>query len=187
MLFWIWVLVKGLVAMLWDLTKQRIQLPSPIRPAAVTPASAAISSLSEVSPDTPTAPKMVPSASLINTPPGIGTRPPSMAEMASAKKWGRSFASFSSPRVPMLKASAALALARAMSKRAREEPSAMEAAFTVARASRTTMPKGLQLEDFAWARAAAMMVLALVRGEGHRDSPIHKQLVVKLDPICLQP
>ena len=45
-------------------------------PAASMPASAQISSLSEVSPLTPTAPSSAPLASCISTPPGTGTRRP---------------------------------------------------------------------------------------------------------------
>src|SRR5712692_5600590 len=50
---------------------------SALRPAASIPAMAQTSSLSEVSPEMPTAPRMSPPASLISTPPGLGTiRPP---------------------------------------------------------------------------------------------------------------
>jgi hypothetical protein len=50
------------------------------------PATAQISSLSEASPDTPTAPSTVPSGDLISTPPATGTaRPPARSDSALVK------------------------------------------------------------------------------------------------------
>ena len=54
-------------------------------PAASTPARAASSSWSEVSPETPTAPSRVPSAALTSTPPGTGTSAPTAWVTAATK------------------------------------------------------------------------------------------------------
>jgi hypothetical protein len=59
---------------------------SPTHPAALIPAKATASSLSEVSPETPTAPSNIPAASLTSTPPGTGTSEPPIAEVAAAIK-----------------------------------------------------------------------------------------------------
>ena len=57
-----------------------------VRSAISTPATAASSSWSELSPETPTAPSSTPSPSRTRTPPGTGTSEPPMAEAAAAMK-----------------------------------------------------------------------------------------------------
>ncbi len=52
------------------------------------PATAHISSLSEVSPEMPQAPTMVPEASLISTPPGLVTMRPPLAAASMVKNCG---------------------------------------------------------------------------------------------------
>jgi hypothetical protein len=58
---------------------------SPLSPALVIPARAADSSLSDVSPEMPTAPTSAPSSSLTRTPPGTGTKAPTDRLTAAMK------------------------------------------------------------------------------------------------------
>jgi hypothetical protein len=58
---------------------------TPLSPALVIPARAADSSLSDVSPEMPTAPTSAPSSSLTRTPPGTGTKAPTDRLTAAMK------------------------------------------------------------------------------------------------------
>ena len=93
------------------------------RPAALMPAKAHISSLTEVSPLIPTAPTIPPAASRTSTPPGTGTMRPAASSAKTAKKAGTALARRSSSRPPKPMPSVPHALATAISGRKRLEPS----------------------------------------------------------------
>src|SRR6202044_349370 len=80
------------------------------READVIPAIAASSSLSDVSPETPTQPSTTPASSLTSTPPGTGTSLPPMGGAAEVKKEGCCSARGIREREPMPSASAPYAL-----------------------------------------------------------------------------
>src|SRR6188508_2871768 len=86
-------------------------------PAASIPATAQTSSLSEVSPEMPTAPSTLPDASLISTPPGTGTRRPWETVASTPKNSGFLPARSASSREPKPMPSAPHAFPYAMSKR----------------------------------------------------------------------
>src|SRR5207249_11523206 len=89
------------------------QPPSPASFAASIPARAQASSLSDVSPEIPTAPRMARPASRISTPPGTGTIRPSDRALSEAKNgcsWGCSATRRARARVPTPMPSAPQAL-----------------------------------------------------------------------------
>src|ERR1700744_2326911 len=72
-----------------------------VREADLMPEIAASSSLSEVSPETPTQPTTAPVASLTRTPPGTGTSLPPIAAAAEVMKYGCCSARAIRDREPM--------------------------------------------------------------------------------------
>src|SRR5437867_4585542 len=139
---------------------------SPTSVAASIPARAQASSLSDVSPETPTAPITAPPASRMSTPPGTGTTRPSDMALSAPKKgpsWGCSATRRASARVPTPIPSAPQALAIAIWGRTIPAPSSRANALRCPPASRTATASGAQLVARAFPSAASTIVVACCR------------------------
>src|SRR5690349_21135207 len=127
------------------------------------PAIAASSSLSDVSPETPTQPTTAPAASLTSTPPGTGTSLPPIAAAAAVMKYACCSARAIRDRDPMPSASAPYALPNAISNRLLDEPSSRSTLTTWPPASSTTTVSGFRPWSLPAARTPAVMDLAVSR------------------------
>src|SRR5215470_11800951 len=127
------------------------------------PAIAASSSLSDVSPETPTQPTTDPESSLTSTPPGTGTSLPPIAAAAAVMKYACCSARAISDRDPMPSASAPYALPKAISNRLLDEPSSRSTLTTWPPASSTTTVSGFRPWFLPAARTPAVMDLAVSR------------------------
>src|SRR5216110_1502622 len=130
------------------------------------PARAQASSLSDTSPETPTAPITAPPASLTSTPPGTGTTRPSDMALRAPKKgtsWGCSAIRRASARVPTPIPSAPHALAIAIWGLTIPAPSSRANALRWPPASRTATANGAQLVARAFRSADSTMVVACCR------------------------
>ena len=143
-----------------SISAERLSPASAVKPAASMPAMAAVSSLSDVSPEMPTAPMTAPALSRISTPPTTGsTRPPDTSEMP-ATRCGRSLAMASTRREPMPDRQRAIGLAGRHLGRRNEAPSCRWKATRWPPASSTETPSGLSLRSAPLAKAASMICLA---------------------------
>ena len=127
------------------------------------PAMTICSSSSPVPPDAPAAPRICPSADLINTAPVCGMNFCWATAATAPKKAGRSLARWVSTRELAPMPTAAADLPSAMSSRSAEAPSSRAEATTWAAASTTTTPMGLKPCSRALARAACSRVWAWER------------------------
>src|SRR6476469_5103395 len=118
------------------------------------------SSLSEVSPEMPTAPMMSPAGVLISTPPGLVTMRPSLAAASMVKNCGVLAARTASVRDPKPMPSAPQALPKAMSKRSRPDVSSRLNATRCPPASSTATVSGAQLVSRPFLSAVSTMVEA---------------------------
>src|ERR1700722_17980080 len=124
------------------------------------PATAHISSLSEVSPEMPQAPTILPPASLISTPPGLVTMRPPLAAASMVKNCGVFAARLASVREPKPMPSAPQALPKAMSNRRIPDLSSRLNATRWPPASSTATESGANLASRAVLSATSRMVLA---------------------------
>ena len=124
------------------------------------PAIAQASSLSEVSPEMPTAPMTSPPASRISTPPGLVTMRPPLAAASMVKNCGVLAARAASVREPKPMPSAPQALPKAMSKRSRPDLSSRLNATRCPPASSTATVSGAQLVSRPFLSAVSTMVEA---------------------------
>src|SRR6202035_3121755 len=124
------------------------------------PASAHISSLSEVSPEMPQAPRIVPPPSLISTPPGLVTMRPPLAAASMVKNCGVLAARLAKVREPKPMPSAPQALPNAISNRRMPDLSSRLNATRWPPASSTATESGGDLASRAVLSATSTMVLA---------------------------
>src|SRR5262249_44778257 len=133
---------------------------SAVSPAASMPAMAHFSSLSETSPEIPTAPITSPSWSRISTPDGAGMSRPPLAAASALKNAGCFGARPARARDPRPMPSAPQAFPKAMSKRRMPDLSSRLKATRCPPASRTATDSGWKLLSRPTFRAASMMVEA---------------------------
>src|SRR6202023_1385462 len=136
---------------------------SAFSPAASMPATAHISSLSEVSPEMPQAPTILPEASLISTPPGLVTMRPWLAAASMVKNCGVFAARPASVREPKPMPSAPQALPYAISKRRMPDLSSRLKATRWPPESSTATVSGARLLSRAFFKATSTMVEACAR------------------------
>ena len=124
------------------------------------PAKPHVSSLSDESPVTPTAPIVSPSAPTIMLPPAAGTIPLGASTRREAKKDGRSVAMSAILRLDIPIPRAPLALAIAICGRSDDAPSCQARSTISPPASRTATVSGLSVSSAAFANAISTMVRA---------------------------
>ncbi len=129
-------------------------------PAAATPASAHASSLSDVSPVTPTAPINWPSASTMSMPPAAGTTPCGQIGPSDAMNVGRSDAISAILRLDTPSASDPPALAIAIWGRSVEAPSSRCSATRCPPGSSTATQSGLKPSSTLRCSVAVIILLA---------------------------